>query len=350
MAEATKAIREYFKGAMVEDSMLIGGHTAGKQVSGGPERLGFLNSVSNRVLLASFLAGEANARLLVDAQGNFEWGEYGEDQDVLLYHVFKGRMNFLGDPGGGLGVIRRQLEAAKTITGATNATPIVITTSTAHGYTTGNRIFIENVGGNGAANGVWAITVLSPTTFSLTRSVGSGTYTSGGTAKKISGIEGQARIVLYNDGSGIGFSDGVNVEKAWLYNSTAGILNALGVADGGLGVLQNTDGYHRIMLENNGAGIRFGSGADIPDVALYRSTAGRLAVDGEFYVTQEFIAHAKASLDNILQHNGESVGFYGIAATIRGEVTGARSDPEAALKNLLSALAATGIIQDSTSP
>ena len=67
-----------------------------------------------------------------------------------------------------------------SITGATNATPIVIT-STAHGLITGDRVTIVNVGGNTAANGTWTVTLVSANTFSLQTSVGNGVYTSGGT-------------------------------------------------------------------------------------------------------------------------------------------------------------------------
>jgi hypothetical protein len=72
--------------------------------------------------------------------------------------------------------------ASVSVTGATNATPIVITTGSAHGYSTGDTVNIESVGGNTAANGHWLITVLSSTTFSLGDSVGNGAYTSGGTS------------------------------------------------------------------------------------------------------------------------------------------------------------------------
>lgn len=71
------------------------------------------------------------------------------------------------------------------ITGATNATPIVITTSTEHGLNDGQTVTIGSVGGNTAANGTWAVTLISPTTFSLDTSVGNGTYTSGGTVTSV---------------------------------------------------------------------------------------------------------------------------------------------------------------------
>lgn len=67
-----------------------------------------------------------------------------------------------------------------TITGATNASPIVIT-SVAHGLTTGTRVTITGVGGNTAANATWVITRIDADTFSLTSSTGDGAYTSGGT-------------------------------------------------------------------------------------------------------------------------------------------------------------------------
>lgn len=67
-----------------------------------------------------------------------------------------------------------------TITGATNATPIVIT-SVGHNLQTGMRVTITGVGGNGAANSTWTITRVSADTFSLDTSVGNGAYTSGGT-------------------------------------------------------------------------------------------------------------------------------------------------------------------------
>lgn len=67
------------------------------------------------------------------------------------------------------------------ITGATNATPIVVTTTSPHGLTSNDTVDISGVTGNTAANGTgWAITKLTATTFSLTGSVGNGVYGAGG--------------------------------------------------------------------------------------------------------------------------------------------------------------------------
>jgi hypothetical protein len=78
---------------------------------------------------------------------------------------------------GGFGTVGSPL----TITGATNATPIVIT-SVAHGLTSGSSVAITGVGGNTAANGSWAIIVIDADHFSLDTSTGNGAYTSGGSA------------------------------------------------------------------------------------------------------------------------------------------------------------------------
>lgn len=83
---------------------------------------------------------------------------------------------------------------AKTLTviAATNATPIVITTSSAHGFQRPFHAEISDVAGNTAANGTWVCTPVSSTTFRLStfsmagapvNSIGLGDYTSGGTVQ-----------------------------------------------------------------------------------------------------------------------------------------------------------------------
>lgn len=72
-----------------------------------------------------------------------------------------------------------------TITGATNATPIVVT-SAAHGLSSGNTVSISGVLGNTNANGVWEISSVTTDTFTLVSSAGNASYTSGGTFADIS--------------------------------------------------------------------------------------------------------------------------------------------------------------------
>lgn len=85
------------------------------------------------------------------------------------------------------------LEANKTITGATQASPGVIT-SVGHGFATGDWVFLESIGGMTALNSrFYEIVVLSVDTFSLKALVGGGAintaalpaYTSGGTAARV---------------------------------------------------------------------------------------------------------------------------------------------------------------------
>lgn len=83
-----------------------------------------------------------------------------------------------------------------SVTGATNASPIVIT-SLAHGLTTGQRVTITGVGGNTAANGTWLVTRIDADTFSLDGSTGNGAYTSGGTWN----VTGLYRVTLTCSGA-----------------------------------------------------------------------------------------------------------------------------------------------------
>lgn len=71
-----------------------------------------------------------------------------------------------------------------SIASSTNANPIVITTSAAHGYASGDNVEVLNHLVNTSANGTWVVTVLSTTTFSIPQpGVGVGVAT--GTAQKM---------------------------------------------------------------------------------------------------------------------------------------------------------------------
>lgn len=67
------------------------------------------------------------------------------------------------------------------ITGATNATPIVITVAANSGLKTGDRLAVAGITGNTGANGEWTLEAVTATTFKLLGSVGNGTY--GGTPR-----------------------------------------------------------------------------------------------------------------------------------------------------------------------
>lgn len=66
-----------------------------------------------------------------------------------------------------------------SISTASSATPVVYTTTTSHGLTSGFVVTGAGVTGNSGANTSGICTVISPTTFSLANSVGVGSGTGG---------------------------------------------------------------------------------------------------------------------------------------------------------------------------
>lgn len=88
-----------------------------------------------------------------------------------------------------------------TVNGATNATPIEITTVEDHELLTGNTVFLAGVEGNTAANGSWVITSTGAKTFTLDSSVGNGAYTSGGVVGTTARI---SKAFYFNNSDGTG--------------------------------------------------------------------------------------------------------------------------------------------------
>lgn len=116
----------------------------------------------------------------------------------------------------------------KTVTAASNATPIVIT-ATSHGFVTGDWIWIEGVTGNTAANGNWVITKTGDNTFSLDGSVGNGAWVSGGTA------------TMHKDWAFLGIT---GTEKATAYHCTGVTISDLKIDFGSSRAIA-TDTYYR---------------------------------------------------------------------------------------------------------
>lgn len=67
------------------------------------------------------------------------------------------------------------------ISGATNATPIVLTLAALHGLKNGDRIAVSGITGNTGANGEFTLASVGATTATLVGSVGNGAY--GGTPR-----------------------------------------------------------------------------------------------------------------------------------------------------------------------
>jgi hypothetical protein len=104
-----------------------------------------------------------------------------------------------------------------TVTGATNANPIVVA-SAAHGLASGQVVNLASVGGNTNANGTHTITVVDSDHFSLNGVAGNGNYTSGGTWH-VSGFYKAAITVS----GGNGFESGENFvcHLSWAVSSAA---------------------------------------------------------------------------------------------------------------------------------
>lgn len=82
--------------------------------------------------------------------------------------------------------------SAVAITGATNASPIVVA-QVGHGFSTDWTIYITGAAGNTAANGTWVITRVDDDHYSLNGSTGNGAWTSGGTAQRVILVAGDTR-------------------------------------------------------------------------------------------------------------------------------------------------------------
>jgi len=107
--------------------------------------------------------------------GKDEYLESGDTQQMLNWGITSTLLSFEG----------QTITYGRAVTGATNATPIVIT-SAAHGYANGDIVTIKGVGGNTAANGEYKVASVATNTFALTNVTtganiaGNGAYTSGG--------------------------------------------------------------------------------------------------------------------------------------------------------------------------
>ena len=93
--------------------------------------------------------------------------EYGSIPDPMVLTKSTTYADYADVVGGGI-----------AISAATAATPIKITTASAHGLSTGGRVVIGGVAGGSEANGTWTVDVVDATNFTLRTSVG----TSPGTA------------------------------------------------------------------------------------------------------------------------------------------------------------------------
>lgn len=87
--------------------------------------------------------------------------------------------------------------SANDINDATNASPIVLTTSNAHSFSAGDLVRVNEIAGNLAANGIHVVTEVTSTTLTLGNTTGSGAFsTSTGRAVVVPPIPGSATMYL----------------------------------------------------------------------------------------------------------------------------------------------------------
>lgn len=79
-----------------------------------------------------------------------------------------------------------ELYSHASVSNASNDSPIQITTTEEHGFADGSSVTISGVEGNEAANGTFTITFVDALNFTLDGSTGDGNYTSGGDAVQAS--------------------------------------------------------------------------------------------------------------------------------------------------------------------
>lgn len=211
----------------------------------------------------------------------------------------------------------------KTVSGATNASPIVITTSAAHGYATGDRIIVSGVGGNTAADGSWLITNLTSTTFSLDGSTGNGAYTSGGITTNRSSFDG---INLYinptvtrGNLSEIGADDDVN--GILITNSgTAKATDAIYIAASGGIVGSAWDTVFAAQADATNGIQMLGTYTKAIDI-----TSGTTNLADQIIVTHGTITSSKPVLSHTVTWNSGGTTFTNILSNVTNTASDANS-------------------------
>ncbi len=215
----------------------------------------------------------------------------------------------------------------KIITGATNATPIVIT-SASHGYSNGDLIVIGGILGNLAANGTFLAAGVTTNTINLTTLdgvsvVGSGSYSSGGWMINLT----LADFLDDLDGCTVGTDQTLASVTA-----TAGAIDATdpswtSVADPGAGVTGDVIGvlYYKST----------GSAATSPLIAF---NDGRIRVVCAATAATSAVSVAVEKLDGPLPSGTALVFSNGVTATLTAP--GVEGDRTIAVSALASGIAA----------
>ena len=190
------------------------------------------------------------------------------------------------------------------VTGATNPAapaPVVITCA-AHGFVTGDIVAVSGVEGNAGANGSWPIQVLSPDTFSLQGSRGSGAYTAGGV------VDGPRHPAPRPVTAAVNAGGGVTVTVAG-----HGLINGDRVSVTGLPGINPPGNSARVVVIDNDR-VRL---AGMTMNAAYGGAGAVLAGPADSWNTAYFASAGRLFGTTVLNPDR---GLYRLTVTSRGEV------------------------------
>lgn len=245
---------------------LLLGYSVPKQTSGGPEMLGFDAPEFNHVIIGSWVQAEANARWLLSAYGFMEWGPGGSgDQDVALFRNW----------AGGLAIQSFNNTASdhafsvhkNTGDGSVGQSVLRVDLSS-----TTKLVNIENgarLAINGAAGGA-LLDILGSSGVTSYRILGA----SAGDPAFLIGVSGENYGRLTSDhAGGLSWSSGAALPDVLLYRSSAAELTL----QGSLGVDTAGDAYARIWVDKSGY-IALGPGNAVADADLARQGDGSIVL------------------------------------------------------------------------
>lgn len=217
----------------------------------------------------------------------------------------------------------------KAITGAANnGSGLIRITATSHGYSTGDRVIVDAVGGTTEANGLWTITNISANTFDLQGSTFTNAYTSGG--------------IVTNRGL-----------------AYAGLFAVVPrVARGGITSVLNGDDVDGVVIQNNGTangtdGLYFGHKAGITDwkqaITIDAHATTGMAFAGSY--TDGLVLHTATLTTNaITLPNNKPIVGRNAAGSAHIEGVRINASDQLSLRNAVYVDASSNLLVNNTSP
>jgi hypothetical protein len=223
-------------------------------LSGANVVLGFGQVDFSRSILFSFAA-------VILGAGNIVRAYFGTNTLTSNSSTVAGGVGIRAEHNGtnwDIRLLSNSISSGTLISASTNTSPIVLTTTAAHGLSNGDQIEVLGVTGNTAANGIWTVSSASGTTLTLTGSTGNGAYISGGGLHKISSV-----VTTVNNSQFNAFDLVVSAGTVTLYKGGVSIGSLSGSPTGnltptiGFGIFQSTAANQgRFVVSRCRIGIR----------------------------------------------------------------------------------------------